>query len=262
MRDRDPSESRGTIVVLIDRKAAVIDRLEGAALTRVTTIEARPLTGHSDHMGDAPRLNFHSGTRGETIRDARAREREHVRQEIAGRVTPLVSDAASHDEWIVIGGNKEMVGLLRRTLSTPLQARVVLASGVRRTSRADTIVGRATAAVEARRADDALVEVRRLLEATGAHTTGVTGPVATLDAVERGAAEVVLLTSAFAAKRPDDAERLEAAARAHGGRFAVISSTAGQMLDDKAGGVGALLRFALHAMPREGAGVAAAGHVG
>lgn len=255
MRDRDPSESRGTIVVLIDRKAAVIDRLEGAALNRVASIEARPLMGHSDHMGDAPRLNFHSGTRGETIRDARARERERVRQEIAGRVTPLVADAASHDEWIVVGGNKEMVDLLHRTLATPLQARVILASGVRRTSRADTIVSRATAAIEARRSEDALIEVRRLLEATGAHTTGVTGPVATLDAVEHGAAEVVFLTSAYAAKRPDDAERLAAAARAHGGRFAVISSSAGQLLDEKGGGVGALLRFALHAMPTQGAAV-------
>lgn len=259
MRDRDPSESRGMVVVLIDRKAAIIDRLNDTELTRIATVEARLLAGHSDHMGDAPRLNFHSGTRGETIRDARAREREHMRQDIAARVTPLVADAASHDEWIVIGGNKEMVDLLHRTLSTPLQTRVVLASGVRRTSRADTIVSRAAAAVEARQSADGLTEVQRLLEATGAHTTGVTGPVATFDAVEHGAADVVLLTSSYVAKSPEEAQRLEAAVRAHGGRFAVVSSAAGQLLDEKAGGVGALLRFALHAMPRQGAGLAAAG---
>ena len=89
-----------------------------------------------------------------------------------------------------------------------------------------------------------------LLERTGAHTTGVVGPIAVLDAAEHGAVDVVLMTTSFrAALRRRQPSKSPSATRAQNGRVMTVTDRAADLLDTHAGGVGALLRFALHKIP-------------
>ena len=250
MPEQRAPRSAASIVVLIDGNSAVIDRCSDGKLSRVDKITPRRVRGESDHMGDAPRERFHSGTRGETIRDTRNHAREVGRRQFAAEVAPRAADAATLGEWIVIGGNALHAHALRDAFPPSLLPRTIVLSGVSRTASAEELIERVGAAVAARSASIDLEDVKRLIELAGAHTSGVLGAVATLDAAEHGAVDVALMTGAFAERNAEQARQLLAATTAERGRIEFVSGAAAELLEKSGGGVGALLRFSLHAMPR------------
>jgi stalled ribosome rescue protein Dom34 len=91
--------------------------------------------------------------------------------------------------------------------------------------------------------------VGAVLERSGAHGKGVTGIQATREAMQAGAVHEVLLTSAFIDRQPDDAEDVVRAAMAQRARVELVSGNGAMLLDNKAEGVGALLRFTTAVAP-------------
>lgn len=237
------------VMALIDAHCAIIDRCAGGMLTRLHFIRAATPHGASDHMGDAPRLSYHPGRRGETAADAAQRARTTARRQFINEVAPIIAGAAAPTEWIILGGNRLFTSALLQALAKSHAGAAIVADNLHRSLRGDTIIARVAAAVDAHLAAQDLADVATLLERTGAHTTGVVGPVASLDAAEHGAVNVVYISPRYRAQQPDDVARLVAATRARGGRVETPTEGAARILDEQAGGVGALLRFALHKMP-------------
>ena len=249
MKDARIPRTRSAVVVLIDAHAAIIDRCDDGALTRVRLVSTPEPHGTSDHMGDAPRQTYHSGTRGETAGEAAQRARTAARRRFIAHVTPIIAGTATPGELIVIGGSRLFTNALRDSLATLHARDAVVADGLHRAQAAEAIVARVMAAVNDHLAVRDLADVRALLERTGAHTTGVVGPVASLDAIEHGAADVVLMTPRYREEHTTDAARLVVATRAQGGRVETVSDGAAALLDAHAGGVGTLLRYSLHRAP-------------
>ena len=236
------------VVILIDAHTAIIDRCAGGTLTRIRSILAPRAHAASDHMGDAPRQSYHPGTRGETAAEAAQRARTTARSQIVSEAARIVVAVAERAECIVIGGNRQCAAALHRSLMSANVRSLIVAHDLHRALDAPAIVARVTAAVHAHVAAQDLADVEKLLERTGAHTTGVVGPVASLDSAERGAVDVVFVSPKYREEHPDDVARLVSVAGAHRGRVETIAPEAAALLDAQAGGVGALLRFAPYRM--------------
>ena len=246
------SRDRTAVVILIDAHEAIIDRCRGGTLARMQCIPAPRPYGTPAHMGDAPRRFYHPGTRGETAAEAAQRSHNAMQARFVGEVAPVVSAAAGPGEWIVIGGNRHLAAALCRGLPGGREPAAIVVGGLHRMLDAETLVARVHAAVDAHLAARDLADVRTLLERTGAHATGVVGPLASLDAAEHGAVDVLLVSPTYRARYPEEATRLAVATTTHGGRVETVEAPAAAVLDARAGGVGALLRFTPHRVPWNG----------
>jgi stalled ribosome rescue protein Dom34 len=251
MKLKDGARGSSAVVVLIDAHAAVIDRCDGSTLTRIHKLSAMHPHGTSDHMGNVPSVPFHTGTHGETATEAAERAAATVERHFIHRVAPMVADAAGANEWIVVGGNPSIAADLQLELARSHGLDPLVADNINHAMSADTLVERVNAVVNAERQAHDIDTVRTLLERTGAHTTGVAGPVAALDAATTGAAAIALVTPQFRSQHPADYNRIAAAVEAHAGRVETVSGEAAVLLDEQAGGVGALLRYATHAIKSE-----------
>ena len=236
--------ARTAIVVLIDAHSAVISHFGDGTLRRIRSIAAPATAGATDHMGNAPRQAFHPGTRGETARDAAQRARANARREFIHAVAPVVAAAAGRFEWIVVGGNRLYSLPLEELLMKSHERAVIPVRTLTRTVSTRLIIQRVAAAIQARIDEQNLADVQGLLERTGAHTTGVVGAVASIDAAARGAAETILMTRHYQELHPADVEQLVAAASTHNEHVVTVAGGAADLLDAQAGGVGALLRYA------------------
>jgi stalled ribosome rescue protein Dom34 len=194
-------------------------------------------------MGDPAMQGFHGGTRGTTKHDAAQRARLSANRRLLAQTTRAVTDAADGDAWIVIGGSRDLPDKLRDHLPARVRERAVVLPELRRRVSRATIVDAAKHGTSLLRAEHDRALLRALLEHSGAHTNAVVGPVATLDAVERGSAASVLITRRFLATRPDDAERALEGALAEGGEVYLVAGDSAADLDEHGGGIGAMLRF-------------------
>lgn len=237
------------LVALIDSRSSAVYEYAAGRVRTIATKHALRRGGQEDHMGAAPSPGFHAGTRGATESD----RMQHARIIAAQRLTALVADVITHEAgeraWIVIGGARGVTVGLRNVLPEPLRNRAIVFSTLPRRARRDAIIKAAQRGADALRRERDRVSVDRLLERTGAHTTAVVGPLATLDALEHGAAAEVLITPWFLQAHASEAEQAIERALGEGAAVAVVSDVAAATLDERGGGIGAQLRFALHAPP-------------
>lgn len=239
-----------TLIVVMDGRGVVVDRCSNGKLKRLHTVRAARARGDADHMGDAPRPRYHAGTRGTTASAARQIAQHAARRRLIREAMSLVVAAAGRDEWIVVGGTLAMAQALHGALPAHMIRRAVVARHLQPRLPTVEIIRRSSAALEPLRAESDAAAVHRLLEWTGAHTNGVVGIVATLDAIDHGAAEVLFLTRTFVTARALVAFQAVERALANRGRVARVGGEAAARLDTEGDGIGAVLRFPLHAPPR------------
>ena len=231
------------LVVLIDSRTAVLHAYADGLLESRGTLRAMPHGGDAPHMGDVPAQGFHGGTRGETKHDAAQRARLSASRRLLAETTRAVAEAADGGAWIIIGGSRDLPSKLREHLPPRLRERAIVLSELRRRVARASIVDAAERGIALLRweRDRALLE--ELLEHSGAHTNAVVGPVATMDAVQRGNAASVLLTPLFLTTHADIAERILEGTLAEGGEVHLLDGGPADELDARAGGIGATLRF-------------------
>jgi len=231
------------LVVLIDSRTAALHAYANGKLESRGTFRATPHGGDAPHMGDAPVQGFHGGTRGETKHDAAQRARLSASRRLLAETTRAVVEAANGDAYVVVGGTRDLPAKLREHLPPRMQERTIVLPELRRRVSRAAIVDAAERGIALLRweRDRALLE--ELLEHSGAHTNAVVGPVATLDAVQRGNAASVLLTPLFLTTRADDAERVLEGTLAEGGEVHLLDGAPADDLDARGGGIGAMLRF-------------------
>lgn len=244
LKQEDP-----VIVALIDSRSGAVYEYLGGRLRPIATKHALRRGGAEDHMGKAPAPGFHSGTRGATQTERMQQARIVAMQRLTVLVAEVIAEAARENAWIVIGGARGATTTLRGELPAALRERSIVFTTLPRRARRDAIVKAAQRGADALRRERDRVAVDGLLERTGAHTTAVVGPLATLDALAHGAAAEVLMTPWFLQAHASEAEQAIERALGEGAAVAVVSDVAAATLDERGGGIGAQLRFALHAPP-------------
>ena len=237
------AQLKPALVVLIDSRTAALHGYANGQLDPRGTFRTTPHGGDAPHMGDAAALGFHAGTRGLTKHDAAQRARLSATRRLLAETTRAVSEAADGDGWIIIGGSRELPAKLREQLPPRVRERTIVLPELRRRVSRAAIVEAAERGIDLLRWERDRALLDELLEHTGAHTNGVVGPVATLDAVQRGSAASVLLTPLFLTTHAENAERVLEGTLAEGGEVHLLDGAPADELDAHGGGVGAMLRF-------------------
>jgi hypothetical protein len=236
-------QTHPVIVAVVDARSAMLYRYHGGTLERIDKLHSHRHGGHADHMGDAPRPNFHSGTRGETATDASEHARLAAREHMLREVSQELQDLLKGDGVVVIGGAPDTAHALQRAIPAALAPRVLVSVDLpMASSEAEIMVAAERDARIIRNARDSAM-VEQVLNLAASHGRGVTGAKQALAVMSTGEGQELLLTPRFMSERAGEAEAAVEFALDHDAEVEVLSGEAAAILDAKAGGIGALLRY-------------------
>ena len=236
-------EDRPVVVAVLDARKASVYTYRTGTLDRVASLHAHHHAAAPAHMGDAPRLGFHSGTRGVAGRDALQRTRRAGTSRMLGEVVERVTALAGDDGWIVLGGIARVVAHAARPLEAA-GARVLSLDSL------DVHASTAQIAEAARQGASTLREAwtRRQLDEIAAEARagglGVLGREATERALERASVRALFVSERFLAEHAADAPAIERAALDQDASVEEVTRDPARELDTH-GGIAALLRFKL-----------------
>lgn len=234
-------ESRPVIVGVVDATHATLYRYRFGAMQQMDAFIAESVDAPPAHMGDAPRMGFHAGTRGVSGRDAaqRARRESMARmlRALARRATALVGE----DGWLVLGGIPRVVAHAS-ALMIPLAPRMLqhLSLDVHASPAEIADAARAGASTLRDRWDARQLE--EIVAQADARALGVVGPPAARRALSLSCVRSLLLTPRFLAEHGQVAEQ---AVRRAFDQNASVEDVVRDVADrlDALGGIAASLRY-------------------
>jgi hypothetical protein len=237
-------EVRPVVLVHADSTKADVHRYYLGKLEHVTTLRAYHAVMKPSHMGDAPRVGFHGGTRGDTGHD------EAQRSLLAG-TKRMLSDAAERalriagaDGWIVTGGIPQVSRHLAAMLAQHAPGRVLRNDSLDiHASRADIAVAARIAASALRNAMDS-ARVAEIFESSNATGLGALGPAATTETLDQRRVRELYLTHHYLENHAAEAEAAVRSAIDQGALIEEVSGAAAKQLDAH-GGIAARLRYRL-----------------
>ena len=237
-------QTRTVVVLLADARRVQLYTYAAGILQPAQTLRAHAVTEPPSHMGDAPRLGFHAGTRGTTGHDAAQHALQAGTDRMIAEATRRSAQIAGDDGWIVVGGIPEVGAHLLSALERIAPGRVLRLEGLD----IHATEAQVTAAAEegASRLRDEM-DLRHVLDITGA--TGdeafvARRPAETRQALERGQVRELYFTAQYAEDHLAEAEVAVRSAIAQGARVEEVSRAVAQRLDEF-GGMGARLRYRL-----------------
>ena len=229
------------VVAVIDARKASLYTYRAGALDHVDSLHAHHHAPAPAHMGDAPRLGFHSGTRGVAGRDALQRTRRAGTSRMLAELVDRITTLAGDDGWIVLGGIPRVVAHAARPLAAA-GARVLALDSL------DVHASTAQIADAARRGASTLRDAwtRRQLDeiATEARAGGLgaLGREATERALECASVRALFVSERYLAEHPGDVAAVVRAAIDQDASVEEVTRDASRELDAH-GGIAALLRF-------------------
>lgn len=241
-------ELRPVVVVHIDSTKADVHRYYLGRLEHITTLRAHHTVMKPSHMGDAPRVGFHGGTRGDTGHD------EAQRSLLAG-TKRMLSDAAERalrvaepDGWIVTGGIPQVSLHLAGMLALRAPDRVMHDDSIDiHASKADLAAAARAAGSKLRNAMD-MARVSEILDDNNATGLGAMGPAATRETLDQLRVRDLYLTHHYLENHAAEAEAAVRSAIDQGALIEEVSGTAAERLDAH-GGIAARLRYRLAPAP-------------
>jgi hypothetical protein len=235
-------QTRPVVVVVADARKARIFRYATGVLAPAETVHAHAVTEPPVHMGDAPRLGFHSGTRGTTGHDAAQHALHAGTKRMIDGVARRSAELAGHDGWILTGGIPEVSAHMAAAMEKVAPHRVL------RMEELDIHATEAQVTAAAQRGASQLrdeTDMRHVSEIAGAADDErliARGPSATRQALEQATVRELYLTSRFLQDHLADAEDAVRAAIAQGATVEEVSRAVADRLDEF-GGMGARLRY-------------------
>jgi len=239
-------QRRPVVVIVADAASARLYRYATGLMAQADTVHAHAVIEAPVHMGDAPRIGFHAGTRGETGRDAAQSARLVATDRMMEEVTRQGVKMAGHDGWLLVGGIPEVSAHIAQALERLAPERVLRLEGL------DIHATDAQVHVAAERGASQLrdeMDLRRVSEITGGADDQrliARGSAATRHALEQASVRELYLTPHFITNQMEDAEFSVRSAMAQDAVVEEVSRAAAQRLDEF-GGVGARLRYAVPA---------------
>lgn len=234
-------ESRPVVLAVVDARKADVYRYHAGALSPVSTLrtpeELRPLA----HMGDAPRVGFHSGTRGIAGRDAAQRARRAEMARMIGELAERVRTLAGDDAWVVIGGIPRVVAHAVKILDVPA-ARVLPLDALDVHSSLAQITATARAAATTLRDASVDLQLEELEADAEAGTLAVLGRSQTLQALRCACVRTLFVSERWSVEHPADVTRLVRRALDQDASVEELAREPGMRLDTL-GGIAAALRY-------------------
>jgi len=240
---RGLKQARPVIVAVVDSRRALVYVYRAGELDDPVEIAADRDVGEVWESSSSKRASTHSGTRGETARDAgQAIARVHT-ERMLDDCAERVADLAGNDGFVVLGGVHEQTAALAELLPDTFAERCA--------ERPALHLGMTPAQVKAV-VEDAASELSRSLQEKRAREVldvalsdgdACLGWEDTARAVTERRARRVYVSAGARAARPDDTDRLVGTAFDGGAEALELAGEGGRLLDEKAGGIAALLRY-------------------
>jgi hypothetical protein len=241
---RSLKQARPVLLALVDERRARVFRYVAGAATETHDLRADPYIDDLSDANTSKRAATHSGVRGATATDAARRTLQIEMGRMLDDVAALVLELAGDDAIVLYGGSTEAAAGLRRRIAERLGDRADEDAGLYLAMPAPAVeaaIERLASRVSVRLQAAAVEEV---LEHAGTAGRAVLGRDAAQRAAEAGQVDRLLLSRGFTAAAAEDAERLIGLTLDRGGDVEEVGGAAGALLDERAGGVGARLRYA------------------
>jgi hypothetical protein len=240
---RGLKQLRPMITALVDGRRARVFRYQEGEITEVADLRADTFMGDISESATSPRAGKTSGSRGETGADTAQRLLDVGTERMLKEVKEVVTDQANWEGFVLLGGENETVAALRSQLTGVRESRILENSSL--------WVGMSPAEVkEATRAGASALSTRRqtelldqVLEQAYSRGNGCLGGMGTMEGLDAGAVDILILSKGFVEANPDYADICVSKAFEQGADVRVFGSVASGRLDEVGGGIGARLRF-------------------
>ncbi|HEX6535251.1 MAG TPA: hypothetical protein VF041_11670 [Gemmatimonadaceae bacterium] len=237
-------ENRPAIVAIVDARSARLYRYRDAQVEKVETLRAHAHIEPPLHMGAPPRGGFHTGTRGRTGTDAAERELRTGRARLVRDVAARIARVSEPDGWILLGGTPVARSEALAALPERVSRRARIVPELHSRATLAEITDAAAAAITALRRGEELADVRAVFDRAASNGHGALGFARTRAALAAGAVQRVFLTQRFLEQHPAEAEALVRSGLDERASVEIVSGEGAELLDARAGGIGAALRFA------------------
>jgi len=235
-------QTRSVVVAVSDARKTRIFKYRVGQLEHVADVRSHHAVPGTSHMGNAPRVGFHAGTRGRTGRDEAQRALLTGRDRMIGSAVQRLTELADGDGWIVLGGIHRVSARIAERLAFAMPNRVaVLDSLDIHSTEAEISEAAAGAASALRDASDGR-RLTQICDASGAHGLGVLGFDEARQALDQVCVRDVLLTRRFIERHAAEAERIIRDAVAQDAVIEEVARGVAARLDEL-GGIAAGLRF-------------------
>lgn len=232
-------------VMQLDHDAMRLHQYVNGELQTLEELKATIGVGAGDHMGDAPGVGYHTGTRGSTLTDQLQRRKSDARSRLTGAAHQRITTLMQTPSLLVIGGASGVVSHFVAELPEAIGDRVIVAEDLRMHTPPSEIVQLTREATEELLAERQVRWFAQLREQAYADQHAALGPRAAQRATTTGAVEQLLLTEDYRRAHPIEAETMAVETLLHGGTVTLASPTVADEMDRDAGGVAARLRYAL-----------------
>jgi hypothetical protein len=235
-------ETRPAVVIVADARRADLYRYHLGALERLEALRAQVTVEPPSHMGAAPAAGFHTGTRGETGREAAQRSQLEGTRDLLSRAATLAIAAAGPEGWILLGGIPEVTTRLLHLIEPlrPTRASLLPKLDVHAPESEIARAARECAA-QLREAAD-LRQIDEMLDSGQAAGLATLGPAETRAALADGRVRELFFSERYVLEHAADAELAVRSALAQHAVVEQVSREAAQRLDEH-GGMAARLRY-------------------
>lgn len=237
-------QSRPVVLVVADARKAKLYSYRAGALTPSGTVRAHVTLGPPLHMGDVPRLGFHSGVRGSPGSEAAQRALLEGTQRMLSEVSRRAADLAGADGWILIGGIPQVSAHAARTIGPLAPGRVLQLESLDVHASAAEISAAAQRGASTLRDEADRRRIAEIIRNGEPDDVGSLGPDATRHALEQLRVRELYLTPRYVEDHTAEAEDAVRAALDQGASVEQVSRAVAARLDEY-GGVAARLRFRL-----------------
>ena len=240
---RGLKQLRPMVTALVDGRRGRVFLYKEGEITEVVDLRADTFMGDLSESASSRRASKHSGSRGETATDAAQKYLEVGAERMLKEVKELVCDLAGSDGFVLLGGDHEALATLRPMMSGSMDSRILENSSLRlELSTAEVKAATAEAASAlSRRRQEALLD--QVMEQAYSRGNGCLGGKDTVEALEAGSVDILILSRSFVEANPDYADQCVAMAFEQGADVRVFGSHSSERLDEAGGGIGARLRF-------------------
>lgn len=241
---RASKQTRPVIIVVADARKAALYTYRAGTLAKTETIRAHAFTEPPLHMGDVPRLGFHSGVRGDTGRDATQRAFLEGTYRMLSEVSRRVAELAGTDGWILTGGIPQVSGHAAQAIGELTPGRVLQLDSLDVHASAAEITAAAQRGASTLSDEAHLRRIAEIIDHGEQDGVGSLGPEATRRALDQLRVRELYLTPRFVDGHAAEAEDAARAALDQGASVEQVSRAVAARLDEF-GGVAARLRYRL-----------------
>lgn len=240
---RGLKQARPVVVAIVDSRLARVYVYRAGELEDPVEIAADRDVGEVSESSSSKRASTHSGTRGETARDAgRAIARVHT-ERMLDDCAEEIEDLAGNDGFVVLGGVHEQAAALAEALPDAFADRCAERPALHMDmspAQVKTVVEEAASELSRSLQEK---RAREVLDVALADGDACLGWEDTARAVSERRVRRVYVSAGARAARADDIDRLVGTAFDGGAEAFELAGEGGRLLDEKAGGIAALLRY-------------------